>query len=151
MTVLAMTAARRARPADLPSARGLLRAAGLPLDGLEDHFDGFWAVDTVDGELAGLAGAERYGPTWLLRSLVVTPGFRGRGIATKLLATVLGEARRLGARQIFLLTTDPQDYFAARGFIAVARSAGPSALLASEELRGACPDTATLMRLEVAR
>ena len=38
----------------------------------------------------------------------------------------------------------------ARGFIAIARSAAPSALLASEELRGACPDTATLMRLEVA-
>jgi amino-acid N-acetyltransferase len=105
----------------------------------------------VDGRLAGVAGAERHGPAWLVRSLAVDPGFRGHGVGTGLLVAVLGEARQLGVRQVFLLTADAHDFFAARGFIAVARSAAPTALLASEELRGGCPDTAMLMRLEFAR
>lgn len=151
MTALVASAPRRVRRTDLPSARGLLRAAGLPLAGVEEHLDRFWTVHGGDGRLAGLAGAERYGTTWLVRSLVVDVAFRGQGIGSALLVAVLGEARQLGAREIFLLTTDAHDFFAARGFTAVPRAAAPIALRASEELRGACPDTATLMRLEVAR
>jgi N-acetylglutamate synthase-like GNAT family acetyltransferase len=149
MTVPVATAPRRARRADLASARALLRSAGLPLAGVEEHFDGFWTVHATHHRLAGVAGSERYGASWLLRSLAVDPSFRGHGIGSALLATFVGEARRLGARAILLLTTDADDFFAARGFRVVPRAAAPDALRASEELRGACPDSATLMRLEV--
>lgn len=151
MTATVAAPPRRARRADLDPARDLLRAAGLPRAGVDEHFHRFWTVDAADGRLAGLAGTECYGSTWLLRSLVVDPAFRGHGLGTALLATVLGEARQLGAREIFLLTTDAHDFFAARGFREVPRATAPTALQASEELRGACPETATLMRLEVAR
>jgi amino-acid N-acetyltransferase len=151
MTVTVTTAPLRARRGDLASACALLRSAGLPLAGVEQHFDGFWTVRAADDRLAGVAGSERYGASWLLRSLAVDPAFRGRGIGSALLAAVVAEARERGAREIFLLTTDADDFFAARGFRVVRRAAVPGAVKASEELKSACPDTATVMRLEVAR
>jgi N-acetylglutamate synthase-like GNAT family acetyltransferase len=151
MTVTVATAPLRARRGDLASACALLRSAELPLAGVEQHFAGFWTVRAADDRLAGVAGPERYAASWLLRSLAVDPSFRGRGIGSALLAAVVAEARELGAREIFLLTTDADDFFAARGFRVVPRAAVPGAVTASEELRSACPDTATVMRLEVAR
>jgi N-acetylglutamate synthase-like GNAT family acetyltransferase len=151
MTVAASTAPRRARRADLAFARELLQSAGLPLAGVEEHFDGFWTVHAADDGVAGVAGSERYGASWLLRSLAVDPSFRGQGVGSALLGAVLAEARERGARAIFLLTTDAADFFAAHGFSTIPRAAVPGALQASEELRGACPDSATVMRLEVAR
>jgi amino-acid N-acetyltransferase len=142
---------RRAVPGDLSGARALLAAAGLPLAGVDRHFERFWAIDTTDGRPAGIAGTGRYGATWLLRSLAVDPAHQGRGLGSALLAAVVDEAGRHGAEAVYLLTTDAQHYFAARGFREVPRAAAPIALETSEELRGACPDTATLMRLEVAR
>jgi amino-acid N-acetyltransferase len=66
------------------------------------------------------------------------------------LAAVVAEACELGAQAIFMLTPDADGFFAARGFSVVPRAAAPGALLTSQELQGACPDSATLMRLEVA-
>jgi N-acetylglutamate synthase-like GNAT family acetyltransferase len=140
---------RAARPEDVEPARALLGGAGLPLAGVEDHFAGYWALDAPDGGLAGVVGAERYGAAWLLRSLVVDSSRRGRGLGAALLATVLGEARRHGAREVLLLTTDAQGFFARHGFAEVPRSHAPDEMRASAELNGACPDTATLMRMEV--
>jgi amino-acid N-acetyltransferase len=140
---------RAARREDLEAARALLSAAGLPLAGLEDHFAGFWMLDAPDGSLAGVAGAERYGAAWLVRSLVVRPDFQGGGHGSALLATVLGDARRADVDEVFLFTTDAQRFFTAHGFSEVPRSAAPPALRSSAELQGACPDSATFMRLEV--
>jgi amino-acid N-acetyltransferase len=151
MTEAVVSRPRRALPGDLGPSRALLAEAGLPLAGVDQHFDRFWAIDTADGRLAGIAGTEHYGTTWLVRSLVVDPAHRGEGVGGALLAAVLDDARRHAAEAVYLLTTDAQHYFAAVGFREVPRAAAPVALQSSEELRGACPETATLMRLEVAR
>jgi hypothetical protein len=57
MTVTVVAAPRRARRADLASPRALLRSAGLPVAGLDEHFDGFWTVRAADDRLAGVAGS----------------------------------------------------------------------------------------------
>jgi N-acetylglutamate synthase-like GNAT family acetyltransferase len=150
MTGTITAAPRPARRGDLEPARALLADAGLPLAGLDEHFAGFWILEAPERGLAGVAGAERYGDAWLLRSLAVRPAFRGHGHGRSLLHAVLGAASRTGAREVFLLTTDAQDFFAAHGFTEVPRRTAPAAVRASAELRGACPDDATLMRLEVA-
>jgi amino-acid N-acetyltransferase len=106
-------------------------------------------LDGPDGALAAVAGAERYGDAWLLRSLAVDPAVQRRGHGRALPETVLTDASRAGAREVFLLTTDGRRFFAAHGFTEVPRAAAPAALRASAEPRGACPDNATLMRLEV--
>ena len=137
------------RPAsadDLEPVRALLDAAGLPLAGVQHHLSAFRVLDAPDGTLAGVVGLERHGAAWLLRSLAVRPEWRGWGYGRALLTAALAEATDAEA-DVFLLTTDAQAFFAARGFRELPRSAAPAALSASAELQGACPDTATLMRL----
>jgi N-acetylglutamate synthase-like GNAT family acetyltransferase len=75
MTGTITAAPRPARRGDLEPARALLADAGLPLAGLDEHFAGFWILDAPEGGLAGVAGAERYGDAWLVRSLAVRPAF----------------------------------------------------------------------------
>jgi N-acetylglutamate synthase-like GNAT family acetyltransferase len=141
---------RAAGPQDLDAARRLLSAAGLPLAGVDEHFAAFSVLDAPGGDLLGIAGVERHGAAWLLRSVVVAPEFRGRGHGSVLVGSVLAEARRARVAEVFLLTTDAQAFFAARCFREVPRATAPVALRSSAELQGACPATATLMRLEVA-
>src|SRR5688572_5167090 len=100
------------------------------------------------GPLAGLAGAERYGSMWLLRSLAVDPAFRGQGIGTALLAAVLREARQLAPGSSFCsrptLTTSSPDVasppFLARRCRAPCRRA--------KSCRAPVRTPQTLMRLE---
>jgi amino-acid N-acetyltransferase len=144
-----VSAPRAAGPQDLNAVRGLLRGAALPLAGVDEHFASFRVLDAPGGGLLGIAGVERHGAAWLLRSVVVAPEFRGRGHGSVLVGSVLADARHAGVADVFLLTTDAQAFFTARGFREVPRGTEPVALRSSAELQGACPATATLMRLEV--
>jgi amino-acid N-acetyltransferase len=52
-----------------------------------------------------------------IRSLVVLPEFQGRGIGSRLVAGCLAEARSLGLKKVFLLTSrKQQDFFGRLGF-----------------------------------
>lgn len=135
---------RRARPEDRPRVDELLAAERLPLAGVADHFENYLVAVTAQG-LVGAVGLERYGDVALLRSAVVTPEARGRGVGALLATRVLQEAAAKGVRRVFLLTTTAAAYFEALGFRRTARDQVPAALSASEELSGACPDSAVLM------
>jgi amino-acid N-acetyltransferase len=136
---------RRARPEDLPSALALLGACGLTPSGVADHFHNFW-VACDRGRVVATAGLEVYGQVALLRSVATQPAFRGQGLARRLCAQALSEAARLGVRHVYLLTETASGYFARHfGFQEVPRSELDPRLGASEELRGACPDTARPM------
>ena len=50
-----------------------------------------------------------------IRSLVVTPAYQRRGIGSRLVLSCLEEARKLGLRQVFALTTSPP-FFERFGF-----------------------------------
>jgi amino-acid N-acetyltransferase len=50
-----------------------------------------------------------------IRSLVVTPAYQRRGIGSRLVLSCLEEARQLGLRQVFALTTSPP-FFERFGF-----------------------------------
>lgn len=50
-----------------------------------------------------------------IRSLVVTPAHQGRGIGSRLVESCLEEARALGLRRVFVLTTSP-NFFTRFGF-----------------------------------
>ncbi len=136
---------RRARPEDLPSALALLEECGLTTSGAADHFHNFW-VACHGGRVVATAGLELYGPVALLRSVATEPASRGQGLARRLCAQALSEAARLGVRHVYLLTETASGYFARHfGFREVPRSELDPRLGASEELRGACPDTARPM------
>lgn len=140
---------RRARGEDRAAVERLLTAAGLPLDGLADHFGSFLVAVTGAG-VVGTIGMEYYVPFGLLRSAAVDQAARGRGIGALLTARALEDARARGVRTVYLLTTTAASFFGRIGFRKIARAGVPAELGASTELRGACPDTATVMMLELA-
>lgn len=126
--------------------KALLESAGLPIP-LDDRKGPWWTVRTAAGRLEGLVGMEVYGGTSLLRSLALNPRCRERGLGSRLVLTALAQVRDQQAHSVFLLTETATAFFPRFGFEAAERSALPAELLASDEFRGACPDTATLMRL----
>jgi L-amino acid N-acyltransferase YncA len=140
------TVIRPAAPADWPRIATLLSASALPLDGAHEHLADF-VVAERDASVVGCAAVERYEDAGLLRSVAVAASERGRGTGAALVEQCLTNAARSGLSTLVLLTTTAADYFPRFGFVVVDRSVVPDALRASEEFRGACPASATVMQL----
>jgi amino-acid N-acetyltransferase len=136
---------RAASAADYDQIVGLLRAADLPIAGLQLSLPDFLVAEE-SGDVVGAIGLEVYGDAALLRSAVVNPGRRGNGVGSDLVSELLAHAGRRGVREVYLLTTTAEDYFPRFGFTHVSREAVAPAVRASEEFRGACPDSAVAMR-----
>ncbi|MCX7783743.1 MAG: arsenic resistance N-acetyltransferase ArsN2 [Meiothermus sp.] len=133
---------------DLPDITALLEDVHLPKAGLKAHILNFMLA--LDGEkVVGCAGLEVHQDSGLLRSVVVAPGYRTHGIGAKLTEGIIELAQQKNLTSLSLLTETAQDYFLRFGFVQVQRSELPAALNASEELKGACPDTATAMMLKL--
>lgn len=132
-----------ALPADLPYVLELLTAAGLPTGGLQDQFPGGYVVIRDDHGLAAVGGVERYGDTGLLRSVVVHPRHRGRGLGRVLVRRLLQASHDLEA--VYLLTTTAADVFRHLGFTDTDRLVAPVTLRASPEFASICPSDATCL------
>ena len=139
---------RTAEPNDRPRVEALLLPAGLPIDGVDEHFASFF-VAVEGGKIVGAAGIEWYGKDALLRSVVVASDAKGIGVGSLLTRRALDEARVHGARAVYLLTTTAEAFFPRFGFERTAREEAPERLRASREFQDACPATATLMRFEL--
>lgn len=134
-----------ASPEDLDLVLRILRAALLPTEGVRDHLPSFLLARSPDGKVVGVAGLERYRSSALLRSLVVLPAWRCRGVGRRL---VDAQLRRLSpGTPVYLLTETAEGYFASLGFKRVAREDVPADVKESYEFRGACSDAAVVMRL----
>ncbi len=140
----AETAIRPARRSDAAAVRSLLTDAKLPLDGVPDDLAHFLVAER-EGTIVGAIGLEPYGAAALLRSAVVAPSVRGTGIGERLVEALFGEAKLAGTRDLVLLTTTAERWFPRFGFERTTRDAVPKSLHASEEFKGACPDTAVVM------
>ena len=139
---------RRATKNDLPSLEVFLAANERPVSGVADQLERFWLA--VRGhQIIGSAGVEQYGTVALLRSVAVAPDERNQGIGKALITRIVQDARGAKVTDLYLLTTHADRYFARIGFRILSRSDAPKALWASAEFQGACPETATLMRLPV--
>ena len=141
-----------AKTTDLPNILTLLKAAALPVAGIENHIE--TTLVARDSErLLGCAAVEVYGQAGLLRSVAVEAARRGEGLGERLTTAALELARRRGVRNIYLLTTTASHFFPRFGFTAIPRSELDPALARSEELRGACPASALAMHasLSIAR
>jgi N-acetylglutamate synthase-like GNAT family acetyltransferase/protein-tyrosine-phosphatase len=138
-------ALRRAEPTDYEAVENILRELELPTDGVKEWLDRFW-VGEHEGTVVGIAGMERYGDAALLRSVAVAPAWQGGGVGRALIDRVLEDARTAGIQDVFLLTTTAEPYFVRLGFTRVERDCVPAGVRASAEFRGACPDSAVVMR-----
>jgi amino-acid N-acetyltransferase len=136
---------RSARSDDAGSIERLLGGADLPVAGVAEGLGEFLVVEE-DGEIVGAAGVERYGADALLRSVVVAPAARGRGVAKQLVDAALARAAGMGVGDVYLLTTTADGWFARAGFVPVDRDAVPAGIRGSAEFASICPATAAVMR-----
>jgi amino-acid N-acetyltransferase len=136
---------RASTAADFGQVRALLAGAGLPVEDL-DTAPGlrFWVAED-GGEIIGAIGLEKSGTAALLRSLVVAPVFRKRGLARSLVATVEREAADDGIELLVLLTQTAEAFFRALGYNVVDRAYVPDEIKESAEFRSLCPASALCM------
>ncbi len=130
---------------DLAVVTDWLDAAGLPTADLtEAHMEAFLvAVD--NSTRVGMVGLEAFGEVGLLRSLVVDPGTRSRGIGRQLVAALEANAASKGVAELWLLTIDADRYFAALGYERRDRDSAPDSIRATDEFSDLCPGDAVLM------
>ncbi len=141
------------RPAavdDLPRILALLAGARLVTAGVRDHLDTFRVAVDSD-RIVATVGLEIYGDVALLRSVVVSGSFRGRGLGRRVVQEALDEARRQGVRQVALLTGDAAPFFARLGFQEVDRSVLDRRLFVSKEFADSICVGAAAMKLDIGR
>ena len=131
--------------------RAALAEAKLPIDdleeeGLEEEGRQFFAF-SLDGEVVGYGGMERCGQHGLLRSVVVLPGYRGRGIGSRLPPLMFGHDYRFAMRSVFLFTETAVPFFERLGFKRIDRAQAPAEILKTRQASSLCPSSATLMQL----
>ena len=128
-----ITQARSGDPATLGEVLALLRAVGLPEDGVAEYFGSF-LIAREGSRVIGCIGIERYGAVGLLRSLAVMPDRQRDGLGKVLTARLLEAARSARIREVILLTTTAKDFFAHHfGFIPIERKQFDTAFSSSPE------------------
>lgn len=122
-----------------------LQNAGLPTDDLSETAGRFFAYATLGGEHVGYGGFERTGTAVLVRSLLVRPSARHRGVGGGMLALLLRRAFDDGGREAWALTTTAVSFFERSGFKPTSRAAAPAAILATRQAARLCPASAVLL------
>ena len=140
---------RQASPQDWPGVCELLEAAGLPTEDLDaDRLEAFLIAETDnagEASMLGLVGLECFGPTGLLRSLVVREHARGSGLGRRMVQSVEQKARDSGVNALWLLTIDASGFFESLNFRVAERSTAPDVIQTTREFSELCPDDAVLM------
>jgi N-acetylglutamate synthase-like GNAT family acetyltransferase len=130
---------------DAPDFRSALLGAALPTDDLADPGRTYFRF-AIDGRPVGFGGYEIYGSDMLLRSVVVLPERRGRGLGRLLVERVLAHAAEAGARRAYLLTTSAEGFFEKAGFKVIDRAEAPAAILATRQASAICTTAPLLTR-----
>jgi amino-acid N-acetyltransferase len=129
------------RDPDWRTFSDLLALASLPQP--EEGGRSF-AVEDERG-LLGFGAIEGGGPDQLLRSVVLVPSLRRRGLGHALVSPLVGQARAEGAARLWLLTTGAERWFARLGWSTVPRDGAPEAFRRLSQFQGVCPASASLM------
>jgi N-acetylglutamate synthase-like GNAT family acetyltransferase len=129
---------------DFGKIRALLQRSGLPTSDLDSTRPDF-AVIREHGEVIAAGALQPLGSSALLRSVVVCPNHRHRGLGQTVVRALERAARAAGIRQLVLLTETASDFFAYLDYRVIERSSAPDALQETEEFRTLCPSSATCM------
>jgi N-acetylglutamate synthase-like GNAT family acetyltransferase len=106
---------REATDGDLQEIAELLQRNDLRPEGILDPGTKYWVVQK-DGRLIGSIGIELGTTSVLLRSAVVAPELRGRGIGRKLTFEALAWASNEGYASAYCFSTDAGSYWQGLGF-----------------------------------
>jgi amino-acid N-acetyltransferase len=130
----------------LADALTLLDACGLPVDDIsEDRSPRFLAVRR-EGHVVATVALEYHGHEGLVRSLAVAPDYRGKGIATDLLAFAESLAYAHDVDDLYLLTDSASGFFEKQDYAPLDRPEAPPTIAQTPQFTTLCPSSATLMR-----
>ncbi|UCG91071.1 MAG: GNAT family N-acetyltransferase [candidate division WOR-3 bacterium] len=133
-----------AQAKDETCIRNLLSEADLPFLDVGEHLPNF-IIARDKGQVIGAVGIERLGKVGLLRSLVIAPRHRGKGIGTILYDRILAYADLIGIKKLYLLTTTAENFFTKVGFTKIERGNIPRPIQLTKEFQSLCPETAVCM------
>ena len=136
----------KAKKEDIPSILELMKDAGLTAEGLEDAE--LWIM-RKNGKVSGSIGLELWGKQGLLRSLVIAKNERSTGLGSALVLYIIEQARQSGVNELYLLTDQVGAYYLRFGFEYFERKKVSGDVLQSSEFRGACLETAPVMRIKL--
>lgn len=138
---------RNANESDLGKIQNLLRASDLPVGDVSTTLiEGFLVAEDASGTVVGSGGLEQIGSSVLLRSLALTPEWRGTGVARKLVELLENNALSLGQQEVWLLTTTAERFFERAGYEWVSRNDVPGDVRLCRQFAALCPSTAMCMR-----
>jgi amino-acid N-acetyltransferase len=142
----------QAIPLWLDEIVALLQVVNLPSQGVPKYLPGFFVAKTYTGKIVGCVGLEQYGQIGLLRSTAVHPDYQGAKIGTRLVFSLLNDAREKNISEVLLLTTTAQDFFSRNfGFQEAKRWRYNQRLQHSPEWNLPRCSSAVLMKLKLQR
>jgi N-acetylglutamate synthase-like GNAT family acetyltransferase len=128
-----------------------LAKARLPVDDVEVPGPLFWRFETTDSIPVGFGGLEIHGEDALMRSVVILPPLRSRGIGTALVAQLENEAALHGCPAVWLLTEAASGFFDRLGYAKCDRAVVPQKDPRHPAIRGAMSDERRRARQTPAR
>ncbi|MGM0587834.1 MAG: arsenic resistance N-acetyltransferase ArsN2 [Bacteroidota bacterium] len=134
------------QPEDRATVLRLLTNAELPTDDLDDELlSTFLIARTPEGKVVGSIGMQSFEEGGLLRSLVVDPAYRGRGLGQALIDAMESQATDQDLDRVYLLTQTIDEYLKHLGYHEFPRQDVPDPILQTQEFQGLCPDSAVCM------
>jgi len=124
----------------------LLSQAKLPAQDLTlEKLKHFLVAKGKEGSVIGAIGVELYQDVGLLRSLVVHPSYRGKGLGKRLTREVESFAQQKSIKTLFLLTTTATEFFPKLGYQVIQRNRAPASIAKTEEFKNICPVSAVCL------
>ena len=136
---------RPSQMSDLIAIKALLSQSDLPVTDIDENKIVFIVAVNDKNALIGCIGLERYGADALLRSLAVDSGHRSKGIGHELFYRLLSTSLQYGVKDLHLLTTTAEKFFASSGFSVFARDEAPVLIKATAEFSSFCPSSSVYM------
>lgn len=100
--------------------------------------------------LIGCIGLEKIDELALLRSLAVHIDFRSKGLGILLTNGILKEAKDRSLTEVYLLTTDAEQFFNKAGFSKIVRDEAPEIIKKTKQYSEICSDSAVVMKIDLA-
>ncbi|HES60080.1 MAG: GNAT family N-acetyltransferase [Calditrichaceae bacterium] len=131
--------------AEIPFARELLKANGLPHTDIENGPVQLFSIEQ-DNQNTGIIGFEQYGKHGLLRSFVIEEHYRSKGLGAQVLSKFEKMVIKQGIKEFYLLTATANKFFARNDYSVFDRSAVPEFISKTTEFNSLCPSSAVCMR-----
>ena len=130
-----------AKTRDLAEVKDFLQACGLPHENMAPTHLVLWDKS----KMVGIIGLEIRQTCGLLRSLAVSKASRGQGIALYLTGKAEEHALSRSIKELYLLTSEFEDFFSKLGYEKVERDSVPDAIQDTKEFQRLHPTGATCM------